>query len=87
VPQTFGNLVQQKIYHLSKELTAMEYGIDIGHNCSPDTGARGIRVEDVMTMEVGTRVISKLKSQGHQVVECKPKSASTVGIPYCKDAI
>ena len=57
----------------------MEYGIDIGHNCSPDTGARGIRVEDVMTMEVGTRVISKLKSQGHQVVECKPKSASTVG--------
>lgn len=56
----------------------MEFGIDIGHNCPPDTGARGIKQEDVLAMEVGTKVIAKLKSLGHQVVECKPISASTV---------
>lgn len=57
----------------------MKYGIDIGHNCSPDIGAKGIRQEDGMTMEVGTKVISKLKALGHQVVECKPSRASSVG--------
>ncbi|GAB4173536.1 MAG: N-acetylmuramoyl-L-alanine amidase [Coleofasciculaceae cyanobacterium] len=57
----------------------MKYGIDIGHNCPPDIGARGIRQEDNLTMEVGTRVISKLKSLGHQVVDCKPRRASSVG--------
>lgn len=57
----------------------MKYGIDIGHNCPPDIGARGIRQEDHLTMEVGTRVISKLKSLGHQVINCKPSRASSVG--------
>lgn len=57
----------------------MKYGIDIGHNCPPDIGARGIRQEDNLTMEVGTRVISKLKSLGHQVIDCKPRRASSVG--------
>lgn len=57
----------------------MKYGIDIGHNCHPDIGARGIRQEDHLTMEVGTRVISKLKSLGHQVINCKPSRASSVG--------
>ncbi|AFZ17802.1 N-acetylmuramoyl-L-alanine amidase [Allocoleopsis franciscana] len=57
----------------------MKYGIDIGHNCNPDIGARGIRQEDHLTMEVGTRVISKLKSLGHQVINCKPSRASSVG--------
>jgi N-acetylmuramoyl-L-alanine amidase len=57
----------------------MKYGIDIGHNCPPDTGANGIRQEDKLTMEVGTRVISKLKLLGHQVIDCKPSRASSVG--------
>ncbi|RUR86065.1 N-acetylmuramoyl-L-alanine amidase [Chlorogloeopsis fritschii PCC 9212] len=57
----------------------MKYGIDIGHNCPPDTGARGIKFEDNLTVDVGNRVIAKLKALGHQVVECKPTSASTVG--------
>ncbi|HEY9597071.1 MAG TPA: N-acetylmuramoyl-L-alanine amidase, partial [Cyanophyceae cyanobacterium] len=56
----------------------MKYAIDIGHNCPPDTGAASIRKEDVMTMEVGTKVISSLKALGHQVVECKPSRASSV---------
>ncbi|MDM9381425.1 N-acetylmuramoyl-L-alanine amidase [Chlorogloeopsis sp. ULAP01] len=57
----------------------MRYGIDIGHNCPPDTGARGIKFEDNLTLDVGNRVIAKLKALGHQVIECKPTSASTVG--------
>jgi N-acetylmuramoyl-L-alanine amidase len=57
----------------------MEYGIDIGHNCPPDIGAKGIRQEDVLTMEVGSKVVSKLKSLGHQVVGCRPSSAGSVG--------
>jgi N-acetylmuramoyl-L-alanine amidase len=57
----------------------MKYGIDIGHNCPPDIGAKGIRQEDDLTMEVGNKVISKLKSLGHQVIGCRPSSAGSVG--------
>lgn len=56
----------------------MKYGLDIGHNAPPDTGARGIRFEDELTMAVGTRVKSRLEALGHQVVVCTPKSASSV---------
>ncbi|MBW4672645.1 MAG: N-acetylmuramoyl-L-alanine amidase [Desmonostoc geniculatum HA4340-LM1] len=56
----------------------MKYGIDSGHNCPPDTGARGIKVEDNLTLDVGNRVITKLRALGHEVVVCKPSSASTV---------
>jgi N-acetylmuramoyl-L-alanine amidase len=56
----------------------MKYGIDIGHNCPPDSGASGIRSEDRLTMEVGSKVIDKLESLGHTVIPCKPNSASTV---------
>ncbi|BAZ39107.1 peptidoglycan-binding domain 1 [Calothrix sp. NIES-4101] len=56
----------------------MRFGIDIGHNCPPDTGARGIKFEDNLTLDVGSRVISKLKSLGHEVIDCKPVRASNV---------
>jgi N-acetylmuramoyl-L-alanine amidase len=56
----------------------MKFGIDYGHNCPPDTGARGIRSEDVMTKDVGTRLMQKLKALGHQVVNCVPSSANSV---------
>ncbi|HEY9801366.1 MAG TPA: N-acetylmuramoyl-L-alanine amidase [Leptolyngbyaceae cyanobacterium] len=56
----------------------MRYGIDIGHNCPPDTGARGIKVEDNLTLDVGNRVMSKLKALGHEVISCKPDRASSV---------
>ncbi|MBD2520713.1 N-acetylmuramoyl-L-alanine amidase [Nostoc sp. FACHB-973] len=56
----------------------MKFGIDSGHNCPPDTGARGIKVEDNLTLDVGNRVITKLRALGHEVVVCKPSSASTV---------
>ncbi|MBO3463666.1 N-acetylmuramoyl-L-alanine amidase, partial [Aetokthonos hydrillicola] len=56
----------------------MKFGIDIGHNCPPDTGVTGIKQEDVLTLDVGTQVISKLKALGHEVVECTPSQANTV---------
>jgi N-acetylmuramoyl-L-alanine amidase len=56
----------------------MRFGIDIGHNCPPDTGARGIKVEDNLTLDVGNRVIAKLKALGNEVIACKPNSASSV---------
>ena len=56
----------------------MKFGIDSGHNCPPDTGARGIKVEDNLTLDVGNRVIAKLRALGNEVVVCKPSSAGTV---------
>lgn len=56
----------------------MKFGIDIGHNCPPDTGAKGIYFEDNLTLELGNQVIAKLKALGHQVISCKPSQADTV---------
>lgn len=56
----------------------MKFGIDIGHNCHPDGGAVGIKAENALNVEVGTKVIAKLKKLGHEVVECKPKEANSV---------
>lgn len=56
----------------------MKYGVDIGHNCPPDTGARGIRFEDNLTLDVGNRVIAKLQALGHEVISCKPDRADSV---------
>ncbi len=56
----------------------MKYGIDIGHNAPPDTGAIGIKIEDNLTLDVGKRVIAKLRALGHEVIECKPSKASNV---------
>lgn len=56
----------------------MKFGIDYGHNCPPDTGAKGIKQEDVLTKDIGNRVIQKLKALGNQVVLCVPNSCSSV---------
>ena len=56
----------------------MKFGIDIGHNCPPDSGANGIKSEDKLTMELGNKIIAKLESLGHTVIPCKPNSARTV---------
>ncbi len=57
----------------------MKFGIDMGHNCHPDTGASSIKFEDNLTKEVGNKVIAKLKDLGHTVINCNPDSASSVG--------
>ncbi len=57
----------------------MKFGIDMGHNAPPDTGASGIAFEDNLTKDVGQRVIEKLTKLGHKTVNCTPKRASSVG--------
>jgi N-acetylmuramoyl-L-alanine amidase len=58
----------------------MKYAIDLGHNVSFDGGARGVKSnENELIVEVGNKVIAKLKALGHQVVECKPKKANSLG--------
>ncbi|GJD16354.1 hypothetical protein RIVM261_013100 [Rivularia sp. IAM M-261] len=56
----------------------MKFGIDIGHNCPPDSGAVGIKAENNLNTEVGTRVIAKLRALGHEVINCTPSKATTV---------
>ncbi|MEO3706157.1 N-acetylmuramoyl-L-alanine amidase [Trichormus azollae] len=56
----------------------MKFGIDMGHNCPPDSGAKGIKFEDNLTVEVSTKIIAKLKSLGHEAISCKPDRASSV---------
>jgi N-acetylmuramoyl-L-alanine amidase len=58
----------------------MRFGIDCGHNCPPeDTGAIGIKKEDVLTLDVGQKLMSKLASAGHSVINCTPNHANTLG--------
>ncbi|MGK7943127.1 MAG: N-acetylmuramoyl-L-alanine amidase [Microcystaceae cyanobacterium] len=57
----------------------MKFGIDIGHNCPPDTGAVGIKKEDDLTKAVGTLLMQKLVAKSHSVVNCTPNQASSVG--------
>ncbi len=56
----------------------MKFGIDIGHNSSPDIGAQGIKFEDNLTLDVGNRVITKLKALNHQVINCKPQRSRSI---------
>jgi N-acetylmuramoyl-L-alanine amidase len=56
----------------------MKFGIDCGHNCKPDTGAVGIRAEDVLTLDIGRKLMAKLANRGHGVVDCTPNSADSV---------
>ncbi|MCJ8280163.1 MAG: N-acetylmuramoyl-L-alanine amidase [Rivularia sp. ALOHA_DT_140] len=54
----------------------MYFGIDIGHNCPPDTGAvSGRHREDVYTKQVGELVIKQLKQRGHRAVSVTPRRA------------
>ena len=50
----------------------MNFSIDSGHNCYPDTGAQGIKSEDVLTKELVGLLNLKLKSLGHTVTDCTP---------------
>ncbi len=56
----------------------MKFGIDMGHNAPPDVGASGIKQEDNLTKEVGSKVIDKLKSLGYEAINCTPTQASSV---------
>ena len=57
----------------------MRFGIDLGHECYPDTGAVGVVTEESIIDNVGYKVIQKLRDLGHTVIELRPSSASSVG--------
>lgn len=58
----------------------MKIAIDCGHTLNgADHGAVGIKAESVLTREVGTKVISKLKGLGHTVINCTIDNCNTLG--------
>jgi N-acetylmuramoyl-L-alanine amidase len=53
--------------------------IDVGHNCPPDTGARGNGVqEDTVVREVADRVVRLLERDGIRVLHANPARANSV---------
>ena len=55
----------------------MKIGIDLGHGLNYDGGAVGFIKEEEIINIVGNKVISKLRSLGHNVIECRPSTASS----------
>ena len=55
----------------------MKIGIDLGHGCNYDGGAVGIIKEEEIINTVGNKVINKLRTLGHNVIECRPSTASS----------
>lgn len=55
----------------------MKIGIDLGHGCAYDGGAVGLIKEEEIINTVGNKVISKLRALGHNVIECRPSTASS----------
>ena len=56
----------------------MKIAIDLGHGIGQDRGADGFITEESVINSVGNLVIAKLKALGHNVLEVRPISASTV---------
>ena len=52
--------------------------IDKGHNVNFDGGAVGIRSENALNYEVGTKLIEKCRAAGILTLDCTPKSASSL---------
>ncbi|MEQ8155921.1 MAG: N-acetylmuramoyl-L-alanine amidase [Clostridiaceae bacterium] len=50
----------------------MRLAIDIGHNCNYDHGATGIKSEDSLNYEVGTKLMKKCSDAGIEVIYCAP---------------
>ena len=56
----------------------MKIAIDLGHGVGKDRGAVGLLSEENIINEVGNRVIAKLKSLGHIVIEARPSNCYSV---------
>ena len=52
--------------------------IDIGHNVNFDAGAMGIKSENVLNYQVGTKLIEKCRDAGVEIINCTPASASSL---------
>ena len=53
--------------------------VDLGHGVGSDRGANGFIAEEEIINSVGGLVINKLRALGHEVIECRPNSCSSVG--------
>lgn len=56
--------------------------IDIGHNVNFDGGAVGIKKENVLNYEVGTKLIEKCRAGGINVINCTQYAATIIKIQY-----
>ena len=52
--------------------------IDIGHNVNFDGGAVGIKEENVLNYEVGTKLIERCREVGVSVINCTPTAATSL---------
>lgn len=55
-----------------------KYAIDFGHGVGSDRGASGFIDEETIINAVGAFLVSKLRALGHEVIEVRPTSASSV---------
>ena len=53
--------------------------VDLGHGLGSNSGANGFIAEEEIINSVGGLVINKLRALGHEVIECRPNSCSSVG--------
>ena len=52
--------------------------IDMGHNVQFDGGAVGIKEENVLNYEVGTKLIEKCREVGLDIINCTPSTATSL---------
>jgi N-acetylmuramoyl-L-alanine amidase len=62
---------------LKSALAVLKLAIDIGHNVPFDGGAVGIRSENELNFEVGSRLIKKCEASGIKVIDCAPKNVKS----------
>lgn len=69
---TIAYILVREVDKMSKVFTI---AIDIGHNVQFDGGAVGIKSENALNFEVGTKLIEKCRAVGVNVINCTPKGA------------
>jgi N-acetylmuramoyl-L-alanine amidase len=57
----------------------LKLAIDIGHNVNYDGGAVGIKREDELNFQVGSKLINKCRAAGIVVIDCTPKNTTSHG--------
>ncbi|MBL4933048.1 N-acetylmuramoyl-L-alanine amidase [Clostridium paridis] len=57
---------------------ALKLAIDIGHNAPYDGGAIGIKSEDSLNLDVGTKLIGKCSAAGIEVINCAPNNVQSL---------
>jgi N-acetylmuramoyl-L-alanine amidase len=61
----------EEVDEMSNEI---KLAIDIGHNVKFDSGAVGIKTEDSLNFEVGSKLMKKCSTAGIKVIYCTPKN-------------